>query len=109
MPIPTPVCPSELARIYYTQRASAGLIFTEGHQRFADGRGLCRNRPASGPEEQTQGWKKITDAVHAKGGRIVLQLWHVGRISHPMFLNGAVPEAPSAVQTQRPLRQPGAA
>src|SRR5579864_7574866 len=89
--------PSDLAVTYYTQRASAGLILTEATSVSPMGVGYA-GTPGIWSDEQTEGWKKITTAVHAKGGRIVLQLWHVGRISHPMFLNGALPEAPSAVK-----------
>ena len=89
--------PSDLAVTYYTQRASAGLIITEATSVSPMGVGYA-GTPGIWSDEQTQGWKTITESVHAKGGRIFLQLWHVGRISHPMFLNGALPEAPSAVK-----------
>ena len=89
--------PSDLAVDYYRQRASAGLIITEATSVSPMGVGYA-GTPGIWSDEQTEGWKKITDAVHAAGGRMVLQLWHVGRISHPLFLNGALPEAPSAVQ-----------
>jgi 2,4-dienoyl-CoA reductase-like NADH-dependent reductase (Old Yellow Enzyme family) len=89
--------PSDLAVTYYSQRADAGLIITEATSVSPMGVGYA-GTPGIWSDEQTEGWTKIVDAVHAKGGRIVLQLWHVGRISHPMFLNGALPEAPSAVK-----------
>jgi 2,4-dienoyl-CoA reductase-like NADH-dependent reductase (Old Yellow Enzyme family) len=89
--------PSDLAVTYYTQRASAGLIITEATSVSPMGVGY-RATPGIWSDEQVVGWKKITQAVHARGGRIVLQLWHVGRISHSMFLGGALPEAPSAVK-----------
>ena len=89
--------PSELAITYYSQRAAAGLILTEATSVSPMGVGYART-PGIWSDEQTEGWKKIVDAVHAKGGRIFLQLWHVGRISHPMFLNGALPESASAVK-----------
>jgi 2,4-dienoyl-CoA reductase-like NADH-dependent reductase (Old Yellow Enzyme family) len=89
--------PSDLAVTYYEQRASAGLILTEATAVTPMGVGYAAT-PGIWSDQQTEGWKKITDAVHAKGGRIVLQLWHVGRISHPVFLGGALPEAPSAIQ-----------
>ncbi len=89
--------PSDLAVTYYTQRADFGLIITEATSVSPMGVGYA-GTPGIWSDEQTAGWAKITDAVHARGGRILLQLWHVGRISHPMFLNGALPEAPSAVR-----------
>jgi 2,4-dienoyl-CoA reductase-like NADH-dependent reductase (Old Yellow Enzyme family) len=89
--------PSDLAVTYYSQRAGAGLILTEATSVTAMGVGYAAT-PGIWSDEQTEGWKKITEAVHAKGGRIMLQLWHVGRISYPGFLNGALPEAPSAIQ-----------
>jgi len=89
--------PSDLAVTYYSQRADAGLIITEATSVSPMGVGYART-PGIWSDEQTEGWKPIVEAVHAKGGRIFLQLWHVGRISHPMFLNGALPEAPSAVK-----------
>ena len=73
--------PSELAIEYYTQRASAGLILTEGTAPSAIGLGYART-PAVESPEQVAAWKKITDAVHAKGGRMFMQLMHVGRIGH---------------------------
>src|SRR5579872_4461418 len=89
--------PSDLAVTYYAQRASAGLIVTEATSVTPMGVGYA-GTPGIWSDEQTEGWKKVTQAVHARGGHIFLQLWHVGRISHPMFLNGALPEAPSAVR-----------
>jgi len=89
--------PTDLQREYYVQRASAGLIFSEATSVSAMGVGYAAT-PGIWSEEQTEGWKKITKAVHDAGGRMVLQLWHVGRVSHPLFLDGALPEAPSAVQ-----------
>jgi N-ethylmaleimide reductase len=73
--------PNDLMREYYTQRASAGLIVTEATQVCAQGQGYL-DTPGLYTPEQVAGWRKITDAVHAAGGRIVVQLWHVGRISH---------------------------
>jgi 2,4-dienoyl-CoA reductase-like NADH-dependent reductase (Old Yellow Enzyme family) len=89
--------PSELAVDYYRQRASAGLIISEATSVTPMGVGYA-GTPGIWSEEQTEGWKKITRAVHGAGGRILLQLWHVGRISHPMFLNGATPVSASAVR-----------
>lgn len=89
--------PNDLMVEYYTQRASAGLILTEATSVTPMGVGYA-STPGIWSDEQTQGWKKITEAVHAKGGLIVSQLWHVGRVSHSMFLNGETPVAPSAIK-----------
>jgi 2,4-dienoyl-CoA reductase-like NADH-dependent reductase (Old Yellow Enzyme family) len=83
-------------RDYYVQRASAGLILTEATSVTPMGVGYPQT-PGIWSDEQVAGWKTITDAVHAAGGRIALQLWHVGRISDPVYLNGALPVAPSAI------------
>lgn len=88
--------PNDLMKEYYVQRANAGLILTEATAVTPMGVGY-RNTPGIWSDEHVAGWKKITDAVHAAGGKIILQLWHVGRVSHPMFLNGELPVAPSAV------------
>jgi 2,4-dienoyl-CoA reductase-like NADH-dependent reductase (Old Yellow Enzyme family) len=88
--------PNALMAKYYTQRASAGLIFSEATSVTPAGVGYA-DTPGIWSEEQTAAWKHVTDSVHAAGGRMFSQLWHVGRISHPMFLNGAAPVAPSAV------------
>lgn len=83
---------------YYQQRASAGLILTEASQICPEGKGYPKT-PGIYSAEQIAGWKLVTDAVHARGGRIALQLWHVGRISHPSFQpGGAAPVAPSAIK-----------
>ncbi|MDI1308391.1 MAG: alkene reductase [Methylotenera sp.] len=85
---------------YYEQRATAGLIITEATPISSMAHGYPA-LPGIYTDAQVAGWKKITDAVHAKGGRIVLQLWHVGRISHPSLLpNGALPVAPSAIKPE---------
>ena len=89
--------PNELMAKYYSQRASAGLILSEATAVDPMGVGYA-NTPGIWSEAQVAGWRKITEAVHAKGGRIFMQLWHVGRISHPMFLNDASPVAPSEVK-----------
>jgi 2,4-dienoyl-CoA reductase-like NADH-dependent reductase (Old Yellow Enzyme family) len=89
--------PTPLQRDYYVQRASAGLIFSEATSVTPMGVGYAAT-PGIWSDEQTEGWKPIVKAVHAAGGRMVLQLWHVGRVSDPIFLNGALPEAPSAVR-----------
>ena len=89
--------PHALNVTYYEQRASAGLIVSEATPISPMGHGYPA-LPGIYTDAQVAGWKKITDAVHAKGGKIVLQLWHVGRISHPSLLNGATPVAPSAIK-----------
>ena len=90
--------PSELAITYYSQRASAGLTITECAYVSPMGKGYVRT-PGIGTEAQMAAWKKVTEAVHAQGGRIFMQLWHTGRISHPALLpEGAVPVAPSAIK-----------
>jgi len=89
--------PNDLMVKYYTQRSSAGLILTEATSVDPMGVGYA-NTPGIWSQEQVEGWKKITTAVHNNGGKIFLQLWHVGRISDPMFLNGQTPVAPSAIK-----------
>jgi N-ethylmaleimide reductase len=90
--------PGELAATYYSQRASAGLIVTEATQISPMGKGYL-NTPGIHSAEQVRGWSRIVESVHNGGGRIFLQLWHVGRISHTSLLpNNAQPEAPSAVR-----------
>ena len=89
--------PQDINVTYYEQRATAGLIITEATPISAMGHGYPL-LPGIYTDAQVTGWKKVTDAVHAKGGKIVIQLWHVGRISHPTLLNGATPVAPSAVK-----------
>ncbi len=88
--------PNDLMAEYYAQRAGAGLILTEATVVSAQAVGYA-DTPGVWSAEQTDGWKKITAAVHRAGGVIFLQLWHVGRISDPMFLDGALPVAPSAI------------
>ena len=87
--------PNPLAAAYYAQRASAGLIVTEATQVSPQGVGYIRT-PGIHSAEQVAGWREITRAVHRAGGKIFLQLWHVGRISHPDFHGGALPVAPTA-------------
>ncbi len=89
--------PQDINVTYYEQRASAGLIITEATPISPMGHGYPL-LPGIYTDAQVAGWKKVTDAVHAKGGKIVIQLWHVGRISHPTLLNGATPVAPSAIK-----------
>jgi len=101
--------PTPLMAEYYVQRASAGLILTEATAVTPMGVGYP-DTPGIWSDEQVAGWKKVTSAVHAAGGRIFLQLWHVGRISDPYYLDGAQPVAPSAIAAEghvsliRPLK-----
>ena len=105
-----------LAATYYTQRASAGLLISEGTQVSPQGVGYIRTPGIHSPE-QVEAWAAVTAAVHEKGGRIFAQLWHVGRMSHPDFHGGAAPVAPSALTPEgevftaagrKPLVQPRA-
>lgn len=90
--------PSELSVTYYAQRATAGLIISEGVFPTAMGKGYVHT-PGIETEAQVAAWKLVTEAVHARGGRIFMQLMHCGRISHPSMLPGAaLPVAPSAIQ-----------
>ena len=90
--------PGPFAPEYYAQRASAGMIIAEATQVSAQAQGYAHT-PGCYSDEQVLGWKKVTDAVHAKGGIIVVQLWHTGRVSHTSFQkDGAVPVAPSAIR-----------
>lgn len=90
--------PSDLVTTYYAQRASAGLIISEGVFPVALGKGYVRT-PGIETAEQVQAWTKVTSAVHARGGKIFMQLMHCGRISHPSLLPaGEVPVAPSAIK-----------
>lgn len=90
--------PTEMNATYYAQRASAGFIIAEATQICPEGQGYI-STPGIHSPEQIAGWKLVTKAVHDKGGRIVLQLWHVGRISHTSLQpNGQAPVAPSAIQ-----------
>jgi 2,4-dienoyl-CoA reductase-like NADH-dependent reductase (Old Yellow Enzyme family) len=88
--------PNELMLEYYVQRAGAGLIITEATSISAMGVGYP-DTPGIWSDEQVAGWKRITQAIHNAGGRIISQLWHVGRVSDPVYLNGALPLAPSAI------------
>ncbi len=88
--------PSAQAVEYYRQRASAGLMLSEATAVMPMGVGYP-DTPGIWSDEQIEGWQRVTEAVHAAGGRILLQLWHVGRISDPMYLNGELPVAPSAI------------
>jgi len=91
--------PNALMADYYVQRASAGLILTEATSVTPMGVGYA-DTPGIWSDEQVEGWKLVTKAVHDAGGLIVLQLWHVGRISDPIFLDGALPVAPSAIAAE---------
>ncbi|GMV25257.1 MAG: alkene reductase [Phycisphaerae bacterium] len=91
--------PTALMAEYYAQRAGAGLILTEATSVDPMGVGYART-PGIWSSEQVEGWRAITRAVHERGGHIFLQLWHVGRISDPVYLNGAQPVAPSAIAAE---------
>jgi len=88
--------PNALMAQYYADRASAGLILSEATSVTPQGVGYA-DTPGIWSDEQVEGWKLVTKAVHEAGGKIFLQLWHVGRISDPIFLNGELPVAPSAI------------
>ncbi|QYD71313.1 alkene reductase [Paraburkholderia edwinii] len=91
--------PNALMAHYYAERASAGLILSEATSVTPQGVGYA-DTPGIWSDEQVEGWKLVTDAVHKAGGLIFLQLWHVGRVSDPHFLNGDLPVAPSAIAPQ---------
>ncbi|MEO0556650.1 MAG: alkene reductase [Bacteroidota bacterium] len=88
--------PNDLAPTYYAQRASAGLIIAEATQVTPQGQGYPVT-PGIHRDTQIDAWRTVTDLVHAVGGRIFLQLWHVGRVSHSAYHNGALPVAPSTI------------
>lgn len=88
--------PAASTPLYYSQRADAGLLISEATQISPQGIGYM-NTPGIYTPEQIEAWRAVTDAVHANGGRIYLQLWHVGRVSHPYFHGGELPVAPSAI------------
>jgi len=87
--------PTELMAEYYPQRAGAGLIISEATQVSSQGQGYSRT-PGIYTADQIDGWRRVTERVHAAGGRTFLQLWHVGRTSHESFHNDGLPVAPSA-------------
>jgi N-ethylmaleimide reductase len=92
--------PTELTADYYVQRASLGLVITEGTQPSADGQGYLLT-PGVHNEEQAAGWRRTADAVHAAGGHLIVQLMHVGRMAHPDNTpHGRQPVAPSAVRPE---------
>src|SRR5215212_10622019 len=98
--VPPGMVPSELAIEYYGQRASAGLLITEASQVSQQGQGY-QDTPGIYSREQVAAWRKVTDRVHANGGHIFIQLWHVGRISHvDLQENGQAPVAPSAIRAK---------
>ena len=97
--------PTKLMAEYYKQRASAGLIISEGSQVSSMGVGYA-NTPGIHTNDHIDGWKLITKAVHEEGGKIFIQIWHVGRISHPYYLNGNQPIAPSAININQTVRTP---
>ncbi|WP_018968973.1 alkene reductase [Rubritalea marina] len=102
--------PNKMMAEYYSQRASAGLIVSEATSVDPMGVGYP-NTPGIWSAEQVEGWKLVTDAVRAAGGKIVLQLWHVGRVSDPVYLGGELPVAPSAIAPEghvsliRPMKE----
>lgn len=101
--------PNAMMAEYYVQRSSFGMILTEATSISPQGVGYP-NTPGIWSDAQVEGWKLVTDAVHQAGGQILLQLWHVGRISDPVYLDGELPVAPSAVAAKghvsliRPLK-----
>lgn len=97
--------PVPMMATYYVQRASACMIITEGSQVSPQGVGYTHT-PGIHSEAQVAGWKKVTDAVHLVGGRIFIQLWHVGRISHPYLLGGDLLVAPSALPVEGYVHTP---
>ena len=99
--------PNELNARYYAQRASAGLIISEATQVDPRGKGYAFT-PGIHSDEQVAGWQRVTEAVHANGGRISLQLWHVGRMSHVDFHEGEAPLAPSAINADAKIFLGGA-
>ena len=88
--------PNEVMAQYYSQRASAGLIITEATPVSPQGYGW-NGAPGIYTDAHEQAWKMVTKAVHDRGGRIFMQLWHMGRVSHPDFLDGETPVGPSAI------------
>ena len=91
--------PHPLSSLYYSQRSGAGLIITEGSQISRRGAGYIRT-PGIYSSEQVEAWSGVCRSVHAAGGRIFLQLWHVGRVSHPDVIDGEMPVAPSAIAAE---------
>ena len=98
--------PTDLMAAYYRQRAGAGLIVTECTEVSPQSHGIVR-APGIHRAEHVAGWRAVTDAVHEAGGRIALQVWHCGRVSHPALLGGELPVAPSAVAAEGKVYVPG--
>lgn len=98
--------PNDLMVKYYEQRAGAGMILTEATVIAKDAIGYD-DTPGIWNNEQIEGWKKVTEAVHAKAGKIIIQLWHVGRVSHSTLLEGKLPVAPSPVAIDGVVRRLG--
>ena len=96
--------PNAMMAEYYAQRAEAGLIISEATCITAMGVGYF-GTPGIWSQEQVAGWQRITRGVHERGGRMLLQLWHVGRISHPALLGGNLPVGPSAIAAEGPVRR----
>src|SRR5689334_4121894 len=98
--VPPGMVPSPLAVDYYGQRAAAGLLITEASQVSQQGQGY-QDTPGIYSKEQVEGWRKVTDRVHERGGRIFIQIWHVGRVSHTLLQpGGGKPVAPSAIRAK---------
>jgi N-ethylmaleimide reductase len=93
----------DYAADYYAQRAGAGLIVTEATNISPQARGYPRT-PGIWSDAQVAAWRRVTDAVHRQGGKIMLQLWHTGRMSHPDMHGGALPVAPSAIRPHGQIR-----
>jgi len=98
--------PNDLMSEYYEQRATAGLIVTECTM-IAPNTSAFVTEPGIYTVEQVEAWRKVTDAVHAKGGQIVMQIWHAGRAAHPLINNGAENLAPSAIAITGDIQTPG--
>lgn len=97
--------PTEIMATYYSQRASAGLIIAEATM-VAEGHSAFYREPGIYSDEQVEAWRLVTDAVHAKGGKIFLQLWHGGRACHPALNHGAVPVGASAIAIEGDVHTP---
>ena len=98
--VPPGMVPSPLSVDYYSQRASTGLLITEASQVSQQGQGY-QDTPGIYSREQVAAWRKITDRVHERGGRIFIQIWHVGRISHDTLQpGGGKPVGPSAIRAK---------
>jgi N-ethylmaleimide reductase len=88
--------PTDLMRDYYVQRASSGLMVTECTQVSEQGHGIIR-APGIHRQDQIDGWRRVTDAVHGAGGRMYCQLWHCGRVAHPDMRGGELPVGPAPI------------